>query len=240
MAISINVSNAANNLSATDMAGVVAVSNWNNVGRAASNVELVSGPLMSSFGAATTVGFRANGRAPNGEEKMGTAATANATMMRGEGHTSIRPTVGVGGEFVTQQQLTNVATAMGGTYTVYVYYGTGFNGDFMGGLGNIILSSGEYSFTATQNGAAQHDVPTSTIIAQSGYRTMRGTSASLGTGPTWDDGTGFIESTGTGVAGNYVRFTGVTAENLVITVNPNAVGYSWNQTSILGIQIVAE
>src|SRR5690606_35322954 len=130
-----------------------------------------------------------------------------------------------------------VYSTMGGAYDVYVYFGVGFDQDFMGGTGNAILSSGEYTFTAVQNGAEQNDVPTTTILAQQGYRTMRG--PGIGTGVTWDDNTGFIESTGTGVSGNYVKFEDLDSETLVITLDPASVGYQWNQNAILGIQIVS-
>lgn len=239
--ISLNIYDGDNALAPGDVAGKVPAVNWNNVLRAGTWQERVASGFVDSDGKPLSMELRAYGRGGNGTEKMGTGSgTPNYKMMSGSGHTSIYPDVG-GSDTrqASQQQLTNVGSLFAGPYDVYVYYGTGYGGDFMGGRGTAYASSGEYTYPGAPAPAA-YDVPVATVLQTQRYTTMRGnrTGANLGTDPTYSDSTGFILGSGD-IKGNYIVFSGLTSETLVITLSPDTVPSSpWNQNSILGIQIV--
>ncbi|MCE9544063.1 MAG: PEP-CTERM sorting domain-containing protein [Planctomycetia bacterium] len=236
-------------LGAADVAGVVPKANWNNVttvaapsGRAGSYSEFVyGGTVVKSTGGATTIGVRGTGWVSNSTEEKNNPlvpTNPNGVMMTSSGISGINPAVGVDGPFYSQIKLSDAFSSMGSVpYDVYIYYGTGYNGDFMGGPGNIYLSAAGYTVPTNSADPARNDIPGVTFATQ-GMRTVRGTANGSGTGPTWDNGTGFLLSTGTGVAGNYVKFTGVSLADLVVTVRPTGGG-AWDQIAVLGIQLDA-
>jgi MYXO-CTERM domain-containing protein len=235
--VSINVSTntTTNTLVAADVAGVVPVTNWNNVGSDTTGTPY-AGTIIDKDGNATTLGYQSSGRVPNSVELV-VGSDANVTMMSGMG---IRSIYGDSGNHYAQMEMTNVWASLGGatTYDVYLYYGMGYNqshliGQFHGGYGNMLASSGEYTDATT-------DYPSATIVQSVAYGTMGGSSAtpSLGNDPAYDTSVGFVISTTLG-GGNYAKFTGLTLDTLVLTPVENAATYGWNGCVVLGIQLVA-
>jgi len=248
-------------LASGETAGIISVGNWNNINLPTAGYTGVSAPKAVYRGSYTGTVIDSNGNvvpiqidyngitsnSVNPEQVVtGSPASADAKMMTG-GVGSISKG-GNDDNAVGQLQVSStdqnktLEQIMGGSYTVYVYYGSGGNTPGWGGVGTMILSSGEY--TSSTKAEAQ-DFPSSTVVASHGYTTNGGPpyvpSGWYVGKPTYDDAAGYTAGNYTGgvmTQGNYIQYGNVAADNLVVTAGILTGTYQWEVATILGIQLV--
>jgi len=223
---------ATNTLVASDSAGSVAATNWNNLS-ISKNSEVTLSNLVDDSGTGTGLNAAASpGYAANGTELV-SGTGADVMMMSGAGFESINPSTPRYAQLLVSGSTDGVYTTMGAAYDVIVYIGSGYNntGGVMGSFGNILLSADGYT------SGVDNDYPSSPLMT-AGYRTLNSASTGSAGVPTYSTSTGWVLSNNA-TAGNYVLFTGVTAETLVITPQFTGGGTWFPTVNVLGIQIVA-
>ena len=213
--ISINFHSGSDALAASDEAGVVAIDNWNNF--SSSNQSSLA--LVDDTGTTATATLSINnGYGPQACNASTGGSAANQALMN-SGLAGISGAIHSGYKY-TQVLLEDLDVDFPDGYDVYLYFG-----DISWGWASSSTSSADESFTVSDY---VQDGPTSL--------------------PTPDDDETFTAGTngtvysGTFTAGaNYVKFAGLTAADVVYSVDPYSIHSGGFSMCILtGIQIVYE
>lgn len=229
--VSVNFYTDDNALAPEEEAGAVPARHWNSVLTTGTGQNPWPGTLRDSLNRPTAIAVHYDVGYADNDHELRSGTGPNVKIMAGISPRSLNNR---GSVFSYAQVL--LEHLLGGRptqYDLYVYLGTGYSGSFMGGRGDIRLSTDAGAYTT-----ADDDYPTGQAVAASApFRTLNSNWTSSPGTPVYDAAVGFIPSTDT-INGNYVKFTGLAADTLVITPHQTFLGHDFDTCSIKAFQIV--